>query len=125
MAAAPTGNTTAIRLFKSSPVPRHAARRNAQSLGRDSFSSSALKNAHIASVIVKVNMTSGIKTRVKRNRPTQVAMQSPAYNPARRPKAHVPKAAVSHATPTADNANGIRADQSCTPKILYETTIGQ
>ena len=40
--------------------------------------SSARRKAHIASVIVSVRITSGIRMRVNRNSPTQVASTRPA-----------------------------------------------
>src|SRR6266446_6398915 len=87
MSAVATGKTTPIKLFSRTPVPRLAARTNAQKRGCGSSSSRARRNAHIAKAIVSVSVTSGMTIRVKRNRPTHVATHKPAYNPALCPNA--------------------------------------
>ena len=112
MTAVATGKTTPIKLFSRTPVPRLAARTNAQKRGCDSSSSRARRNAHIANAITSVSVTSGMTIRVKRNRPTHVAVHKPAYNPALCPNAQTPNAYVRHASPIAESAKGIRAAQS-------------
>ena len=71
-------NTMLIKLFNKSPAPIPAAKTAAQMRGWGSSSSKTRKNAHIASAIVNVSMTSGIKMRVNKKIPMHVAMHSPA-----------------------------------------------
>ena len=86
--------------------------------------SSARRNAHIAIVIVRTSITSGIRMRVKRNSPMQVAITGPrripraSQKPRRRTRGYQLNA-------IAESATGIRAAQSLTPKILKELAIGQ
>ena len=67
--------------------------------------------------------------RVKRNSPTLVASTMPEHKPARRPSAegapHAAKRAVTQHSSTVESAMGIRAAQSCTPKIRNDTAIIQ
>src|ERR1700677_1087095 len=116
MAMVASGNRIPIKLLSNSPSPSVTARTKAQRRGCGSSSSRMRRNAHTAKATVKVSMTSGINTRVNKNRPTQVAMHKPAYNPARLPKAQAPKAIVNHERAMAEIAIGIRATQSsCHP----------
>ena len=80
--------------------------------GRGSVSSKVRKKAHRASVMVSVSVTSGIRIRVNRNKPTQGESTSPAYIPAVSEKAQVPARAVIQHTPIAAKAIGTRATQS-------------
>ena len=78
------------------------------------------RNAHMASPIVNVSITSGISTRVKRNKPTQTAMVSPEYRPALRPKAQMPNAAVSQRESNTRERNR----NACRPVMDAENFIG-
>jgi hypothetical protein len=118
MIPAATGNTTPTRLLNSRLTPRLTASVSDHRRGCGSSSSIARRNAHIDSATLAVNMTSGIRMRVNSHRPKQVAITSPAYIPARFPNAHVPNAAVIKASRMAESTTGIRAAQSCAPKIL-------
>ena len=76
--AAATGNSAAISPFSSKPVPIDAPISHAQRRGCVSSSSSARRKPHKASAIVRVRMTSGIRMRVNRKSPMDVAMARPA-----------------------------------------------
>ena len=101
----------------------------AQRAGCGSSSSMVRKRLHNASVMASVKITSGIRMRVKRNSPTLVASTMPEHKPQRRPRPegslHAPKRAVTQHSRTVESAMGIRAAQSCTPKIRNDTAIIQ
>ena len=63
--------------------------------------------------------------RVNRNSPTLVPSTRPACSPTRRPNAHAPNRAVTQHNNTVLKAIGIRAAQSCAPKIANDTAIIQ
>ena len=102
-----------------------AAQVHAQTRGRRSSGSSARRNAHIASVIASVRVTSGIWIRVNSQRPMDVASTSPENKPARAENAQAANAATSQQSRTAESAEGIRAAQSCTPKTRKQIAISQ
>ncbi len=79
----------------------------------------------MAVATARVSTTSGIRMRVNRNRPAQVASDNPANKPAYFEKAQAPKRAVTQHRAIADSAIGILAAQSWTPKIMKETAIIQ
>src|SRR5438270_11113358 len=123
--AAATGNTAAISPLSNRPVPIAAAQVQAQKRGRRSSESSARRNAHIASVIASVRVTSGIWIRVNSQRPMDVASTSPENKPARAENAQAANAATSQQSRTAESAEGIRAAQSCTPKTRKQIALRQ
>ena len=97
----------------------------AQARGWASRSSRARRNAHMARVMVRVRVTSGINTRVNRKRPMHVESANPLYNPAVSENAQAPMRAVNQHRQTATKAMGKRAAQSCTPNSLKNTAIIQ
>ena len=113
--AVATGKTTPTRLFNNMPRARLAKNSHDQNFACRSSSSKTRRKAHMARVMVKVSITSGIRTRVKSQSPIQVAITSPALKPAFLPKAHLANAAVTQASPMAVRAKGILAAQSWIP----------
>src|SRR5262245_2610869 len=103
------------------PRPRLTAKSNDQRRGLVSSSSIDRSNDHMANVVVSVNATSGIKMRVKRKRPTEVARTIPARVPAfdRFPSddvnAQLPAPRTSQHRATAASAIGILDTQSWMP----------
>jgi hypothetical protein len=63
--------------------------------------------------------------RVNKNSPTLVAITRPAYSPTRIPNAHAANRAVTQHNNTVHKAIGIRAAQSCAPKMANDTAIIQ
>ncbi len=101
------GKTTAIRPFSNSPAPRKApelAPALTSVLWRlRSSGSSRRSHDQMAPVITSVSVASGIRMRVKRKSPTQVARMRPAYRPVSSSNAHRAKRYVTkHNSTTAE-----------------------
>ena len=67
----------AIRPFSRKPAPMNTASSAAHTRVFRSSGSSARRKHHMASVMVSVSMASGIRIRVKRNRPMDVLNTKP------------------------------------------------
>ena len=86
-----SGTRSRSALSAAGPIPCRRRARSTTCAVRASSGSSRRSHAQIAPVMVSVTIASGIRMRVKRNRPTQVASASPAYRPASSPNAQRPK----------------------------------